>query len=414
MLSPTGGAAAARPGSRSANERAVLAALRVHDRLSRTELARLSGLPKTTVTGVVGRLLRLGVVVEHAGNGDGQGRAGRPAAGLALAGPAGRVAVFSLTHVWLRLAVAGFDGTVLARRDMPIDRPRDARRVLDAGVALLDELLTEADLSRQAITCAVVGVPAPYDRGTGVVVGRIPGAVMDAVPEIQEVLGWLRPDPAPEVAGRLGVPTVADNDANLGALGEATFGAGRGLGSLIYLKVVEGLGAGLILDGRLYRGARGLAGEFAHIQVSEDGLWCSCGGRGCLGDELGATVAGLRPAYQRPVTFTDVMRLAVLGDAGTLRIMNDAGRRIGRVLADACMVLSPDAVVVDGLLGAAGKPFLAGVREMIDRHTMTTVAETVRLVAGSLGDEAEILGAVALARSERLDEVLGGAGSLRR
>ena len=385
------------------NERAVLAALRRADRLSRADLAVQTGLPKTTVTGVVGRLLRMGIVVEHAADAVDHGRAGRPAAGLSLATPAGCVAVLSLTHVWMRVAAVGFDGVVRARRDMPIDRPRQEAWVIDQGLKLLREVIAEA--GAESVGCAVVGVPAPFEQGVGVVTGKIPDAVRQAEPELLEVLHWLHSDPAQKVGTRLGVPALADNDANLGALGEARFGAGRGIGNFIYLKVVEGLGAGLILDGRLHRGARGLAGELAHIQVRDDGQWCACGGRGCLGDALGpSVVAQVQPAYRRPVTLTDVIRLAGLGDAGTQRILSDAGRRVGRVLADACMLLSPEAIVVDGLLGGACRPFLAGIREMVDRHTTPAVAETVRVLPGSLGDQAEILGAVALVSDERLDE----------
>jgi predicted NBD/HSP70 family sugar kinase len=175
------------------------------------------------------------------------------------------------------------------------------------------------------------------------------------------------------------------------------------LDSFVYVKVVEGLGAGLVLGGQLYRGARGMAGELAHVQVRDDGPWCICGGRGCLAHSFGGFVTSfVESAYQKPLNFVDVLDLAALGEAGTRRILGDAGRQVGRVLADLCMMLCPEAIVVDGMLGAAAEAFLAGVREMIERHTPTTVAQTVRLVIGGLGDRAEILGAVALARREHL------------
>lgn len=415
MIGQTRRTADAGPEGLRSNDRAVVAALRRGGRLSRAELASLTGLPKTTVTGVVGRLLRLGVVVEHAADGTGTARSGRPAAGLALAAPAGSVAVLSLTHAGIRAAVVGFDGVIHGRRDIAVGRPRRERQVVERGLDLLGDVIAGLDPGTERVGCAVIGVAAPFEQGVGVVAGRIPDAVVESEPELQEVLHWLHSDPAPAVATRLGVPAMADNDANLGALGEASFGAGRGIGSFVYLKVVEGLGAGLILDGRLYRGARGLAGELAHIQVRDDGAWCTCGGRGCLGDGLGPSLVALQPAYQRPVTLADVIRLAGLGEAGTQRILSDAGRRIGRTLADVCMMLSPEAIVVDGMLGAAARPFLVGMREMIDRHTTSTVAETVQLLPGSLGDQAEILGAAALARDKHLDDQpLAAAGSARR
>jgi predicted NBD/HSP70 family sugar kinase len=383
-----------------------MAALRGSDRLSRAELAELTGLPKTTVAGVVGRLLHTGALVECPADGpEGPRRTGRPATALRLASAAGSVAVLSLTHGGLQVAVASFDGRLQARRDLPIGLMPAARGIVEPGLALLPDVLADAGLDAQAISCAVLSVPAPFERGRGARQWQASETAGKTAPERRALLRRLRPDPALELGLGLGVPAMADNDANLAALGETTFGIGRGLSDVVYLKIVEGVGAGLILDGRLYRGARGIAGELAHVQVDDDGPWCFCGGRGCLKGVVGPSVAAiLQPAYQRSVTLEEIVTLAEQGDAGTRRILADAGRRFGRVLADMCVVLNPEAIVVDGLLGAAAEPFLAGVREMIDRHTPAIVADDVRLLTGSLGDRAEILGAVALAGRERLDE----------
>jgi predicted NBD/HSP70 family sugar kinase len=387
------------PSGTSANERVILAALRDGAVVSRADLARSTGLPKTTVTGVIARLLRRGLVVEHGApqRSPASGR-GRPPGRVALAGPTGSVAVISLSHPTIRTGVVGYDGVIQTRRDAPLRRDEGQQRVLDRALRLLASPGDPAG-------CAVIGVPAPFQRGVGVLAGRVPEEVRTAVPELPDVFGWLTSDPVPVIAQRLGVPVTADNDANLGALGEATFGAGRGIDSFIYLKAVEGLGAGLILNGRLYRGARGLAGELAHIQVRDDGPWCACGGRGCLAHSFGGFVEPfVESAYQRPLRVRYIVGLPAAGDPGTDRFVADAGRRVGRALADTCMMLNPEAIVVDGMLAAAAQPFLAGMREMIDRHTAGPVAESVRILSGSLGDRAELLGAVALARIERLDE----------
>jgi predicted NBD/HSP70 family sugar kinase len=255
------------------------------------------------------------------------------------------------------------------------------------------------------LACVVVGVPAPFEPGTGVVTGPLPEEVRAVVPVLPEIFRCVPADPAPLVTERLGVPVAAENDAHLGALGEATFGAGRGLAHFVYVKLVEGLGAGLILDGKLYRGARNLAGELAHVQVRDDGPWCACGGRGCLAQSFGGFVTGfLDAAYPGPITFRDVLRLSAAGEAGTRRILHDVGRRVGRVLADACVLLNPEAIVVDGMLGAAAEPVLQGIREMVDRHAMSPVARAVRVVPGQLADRAELLGAVALATQQGLTD----------
>jgi predicted NBD/HSP70 family sugar kinase len=245
----------------------------------------------------------------------------------------------------------------------------------------------------------VVGVPAPFERGAGVHGGPAPEALRDG--DLGDLLGGLHADPSGPVGERLGRPATAENDANLATLGEAVFGAGRGLRDFVYVKIVEGIGAGLFLGGALYRGTRGLAGELGHVQVADDGPWCRCGGRGCLIKVIrGSAHSYVADAYRKPVDFREVLGLASAGESGTRRILADAGRRVGRVLADAATMLGPEAIVVDGALGAATGPFLAGVREMLDRHTAPVVARTVRLLGGELGDNAEILGGVALARWE--------------
>jgi predicted NBD/HSP70 family sugar kinase len=389
----------------SANERLVLAALDGGVVASRAQLSAVTGLPKTTVVGIVGRLLRRGLLIERpAGTGPAErhrGR-GRPAAGVALASPGGWVSVLALTHTTIRTAAVEWDGTVAAYRDSPMDRVRDEKRVIGRGLALLTEALAEVGLSPTQASCIVVGVPAAFEQGVGAVFGRVPDAVREAVPELTEVFGWLNSDPVPAVSERLGIPATADNDANLGALGEATFGAGRGLDDFIYVKVVEGIGAGLLLGGRLHRGARGLAGELAHVHVLDDGPWCACGSRGCLATTYGGFASVLRSAYPRPLTVSDLRELVASGELATRRITADAGRRVGRVLADVCVMLSPQAIIVDGMLGAAADSFLTGVREMIHRYTPSVTADTVQLLSGELGDRAEILGAVALARAEHL------------
>jgi predicted NBD/HSP70 family sugar kinase len=202
------------------------------------------------------------------------------------------------------------------------------------------------------------------------------------------------------------VPAFVENDANLGALGEATFGAGRGVDSFVFLKLVRRVGAGLVVGGRLHRGATGFAGELGHVHVRDDGPLCVCGGRGCLNRLLGnALVEAVQPAYDRPLTVRDVLDLAAAGEAGPRRVLGDLGRAIGRPLADFATLFNPAAVVVDRSLGPAVVDVIAGIREMLDRFAAPAAASAVSVVAGALGDDADLLGAAALARSAPTDHL---------
>src|SRR6202012_4358449 len=124
--------------------------------------------------------------------------------------------------------------------------------------------------------------------------------------------GWIGMTAEAEMRRRLEIPVMVDNDANLGALAEAAFGAGRSAGDLVYLKVSSGIGAGLILNGRLYRGAGGLAGELGHVLVDPDGIVCRCGNRGCLETVAGtgALVDGLRPTHGADFTVEAMLEAA--------------------------------------------------------------------------------------------------------
>jgi predicted NBD/HSP70 family sugar kinase len=157
-------------------------------------------------------------------------------------------------------------------------------------------------------------------------------------------------------------PIRTRNDAYLGAAGEAVFGAGRQLRDFVYLKLSQGLGAGLVLVGRQYRGG-GLAGNLGHVRVQDGGDVCVCGNRGCLETLVSAEslVRALQPAHpERALRVADLLWLSAAGDPGTLALLADAGRMIGRTLADVVTILNPAGIVGDGALGASGEPLLQG------------------------------------------------------
>jgi predicted NBD/HSP70 family sugar kinase len=374
---------------REANRLRVVDELRRHGTLSRADLARLTGLSATTMTALVAELLNSGLVVEQAlrdGDGDGErvGR-GRPPVLLRLDAAAGGALGIDFGHHHLRVAVADLSRTVLAERAMEIDVDAEARHSLDAAAELVEEVLDEAGMERRRIIGAGVGLPGPIDARTGAVGSSV-------------ILGdWVGLKPAEELARRLDVPVTVDNDANLGALGEVSSGAARGLADVIYVKVASGIGAGLVLGGRLYHGSVGLAGELGHVHVRDQGAVCRCGSRGCLETvaATGAVLAALRPAHRDDLTVHEAVALVRAGDLGAQRVFTDAGRAIGRALGDHCNLLNPSAIVVGGDLSAAGRPLLDGIRESVDRYAQPAIAASVAIIASRLGDRAQVLGALA-------------------
>jgi predicted NBD/HSP70 family sugar kinase len=175
-------------------------------------------------------------------------------------------------------------------------------------------------------------------------------------------------------------------------------GAGRGAEALLYVKHASGLGSGLVLGGRLYRGATGIAGEIGHVQAHPDGPLCRCGNRGCVETvaAAGPLLDLLRPVPGDGLTVQGVLELVRAGDVGARRVVNDAGRAVGRVVADLCNQLNFDVVVVGGELSTAGDALLDGMREAVDRYALPNAAAAVEIRPAELGARAELLGALRL------------------
>jgi predicted NBD/HSP70 family sugar kinase len=365
---------------RAVNRARIVDALRRHGAVSRSDLARLTGLSRSTVISLAGELQAHGLVVEQgqsAGERRGRGRPGvrlrlDPSAGVALGLDAGPHRV--------RVAVADLSSELLAERCVALEPGADA---LDAAAELAVAALADARLDRDHVLGACLALAAPVEHDTGAV-----GAPLTA-------RGWAGPRPGEALGKRLGTAVEVDNDANLEAVAEATLGAARGCENVVYVKVADGIGAGLILGGRLYRGASGLAGELGHVQVVDDGDLCRCGNRGCLGTVAasGPLVRALRRLHGPDLTVPALLELVAAGDPGAQRVVADGGRAIGRVLAHLCDHVNPEAIVVGGELAAAA-PLLEGIRESVDRHALPAAAEAVRVLAASLGDRAGVLGAV--------------------
>ena len=376
---------------RRLNRLRVIRALRDEGLISRADIARRTGLSRSTVSSLIADLQADGLVVERPEPGSAYGaQGGRPPILLSFDASAGAAVGVDFGHSHLRVAVSDLASTILAERTRPLDTDHDAQEGLDMAAELVVETLADAGVAREAVIGAGVGLPGPIDQVDGTVGSS---AILP---------GWIGMGAAAEMHRRLDFPVLVDNDANLGALAEAAFGAGRDAGDLVYLKVSSGIGAGLILNGRLYRGSAGLAGELGHVLVDPDGIACRCGNRGCLETvaATGALVDLLRRAHGESLTVPGMLEAARSGDAGCRRVIHDAGRALGQVVAMLLNVLNPELVVVGGDLAAAGDLLLDAMRESVARAALPETSRGAQLVAGVLGERAQVLGALALVVSE--------------
>jgi predicted NBD/HSP70 family sugar kinase len=375
---------------REGNRRRVIDALRERGVASRAELARITGLSRSTVSTIVTDLLESGLANEREGSVDGEVHAGRPPVMVALNSKAGLALGIDFGHRHLRVAVSDLSHTVLAETWRELDVDHSADEGLDTAAAFVDDVLAEAEVDRNRVIGVGMGLPAPIDRATG------------AVQASSILPGWVGVDAAAEASRRLNLPVQVENDANLGALAELVWGAGRGRSDLAYIKVSSGIGAGLISGGRLQHGVGGTAGEIGHTVLADGGPVCRCGNRGCL-ETLASSraIAQLLSASRGEVISTRrLLELSAAGDAAAQRLIGDAGRAIGIAVANLCNLLNPECVIVGGDLSGAGEVLLEPLRETARRNAIPSAGEALEVTGGVLGERAELLGALALVMHE--------------
>lgn len=383
------------PGSQSSLHRAnlerVVRAVRLAGSLTQAEIARSTGLSAATVSNIV-RELKDGGTVEVTDTSSG----GRRARSVSLSGDAGIVIGVDFGHTHLRVAVGNLAHQVLAEESAPLDVDASWQDGFDRAEALVGQLIQTIGVGLEKVIGVGLGVPGPIDVESGTLGST---AILP---------GWAGINPRQELSQRLGVPVYVDNDANLGALGELVWGSGRGVKDLAYIKVASGVGAGLVINGQIYRGPGGTAGEIGHITLDESGPVCRCGNRGCL--ETFAAARYVLPLLQSThgpeLTMERVVELAREGDPGCRRVIADVGRHVGSGVANLCNVLNPSRVVLGGSLAEAGELVLAPIRESVGRYAIPSAARQLSVLTGSLGARAEVLGALALVLSEMGDSTL--------
>jgi predicted NBD/HSP70 family sugar kinase len=380
---PSGSVAVGSPAAlRGANRTRILEALRRTGPTNQSELARITGLSRATVLNIVRELTQHGVVTIAEG-----GLGGRRTVEVSFNRHAGVVVGIDFGQRHLRMAVADLAHDVLAEQHRILQLGHNAADDVRLVSNVLDELLATAGLARSDVLAAGMGLPAPVEPVTGEV----------GLPSI--LPGWIGVHAAERVGAELRVPVVVDNDANLGAMAELTWGAAVGCTDMVYIKASTGIGAGLVIGGRLYRGAAGTAGEIGHMTIDESGPLCRCGNRGCLESYAGssALVEMLRHNHGPEITPQQLVERALDGEPGARQVLADTGRHIGIAVANLCNLVAPQLVVIGGELAQSGSVLLDPIQEMVERRSVPTAAQAAHIVTSALGDRAEVLGGVATA-----------------
>lgn len=360
----------------------LLDLIRTGQAMTRAELASRTGLARSTVSQRIEQLSHSGLIVEV---GEAPSTGGRPPSILGFNEGAGVVLAADLGATHSRIGVADLGGHVLAERREDLEIGSGPEVVLDWVDDTFRSLLDGIGRPLSDVRGLGIGVPGPVEYAEGRAVD----------PPIMP--GWHGYD----IRGRFApyeCPVLVDNDVNIMAIGEHWI-EDESPADFVFVKVGTGIGSGMILGGRIHRGAKGTAGDIGHVKIGASDVVCRCGNVGCLEAVAGggALARDLAEEGFGTKNSRDVVALVESGNRNAVRAVRDAGRAIGEVLATVVNILNPAAITIGGDVAEAGDHLLAGIREAVYQRSTALSTSELRISASALGDRAGITGAAAMA-----------------
>lgn len=374
------------------NQQLVLKAIYTSRANSRAAIAEGTGLTRPTVSQIVGELLEAGLVQEK---GQGESRGGKPPTLLRFTDDAYQIIGLHLGGHRTFGAVTDLRGRILTRAARPTDRT-GVESVLTGLDLVLDDLRAQATRPLLGIG---VSVPGLIDPRNGVV-------------RYTAYLNWRSVPLGQRLAAHCDdIPIYLDNDTNLAALGERVFGAGDGIDNMVIVMVgTAGIGAGIVVNGEIYHGAGGGAGEIGHMPIASSDVSCVCGHRGCL-EAVSSGWALVRQAREAAaahpdsalnalaapddMTLEDVRQAVEAGDPTAVALAQEVGHYLGLVVAILVSTVNPQRVIIGGSVSELGDPLFDSLRRTFGEHTLTILAEETEILPASLGTDVNILGAAA-------------------
>ncbi len=366
---------------RESNWLLVLNCVREHGMLPRAELARHTGLSRTTVGNIVDELLAEGLVWE------GDSERAIPSGGRRV------IPVHFKTDVAYILGVAigrhrlimlltDLAANIIERSEVPFPSHEGPEVCLPLLAASVRRFVQDQGVS--------------WSNVIGISIG-MPGVIRQGVAYYPTIPGWAGTNIKQAIDDLLGRSVYIDNNANLGALGESRFGNGRGVESVLYVRAGTGIGSGLVLGGGIFRGGAGSAGEIGHMVLDPHGPLCPCGNTGCLETYANKQAIIDRVRYTKPKIsdIVEVLDMAQNGDPLCTESIRIAGESIGAIVVGLVNFIGPLLIVIDGSTMRAGELLLAPIRDAVASKSLPTPRMHTRVLAGALGKNAIALGAVA-------------------
>lgn len=380
----------------------VLDLVRATGSTTRSELSRTSGLGRSVVTQRLGTLLDAGLVEEGAFAASTGGRMPRE---VRFRSGAGRLVAAHLGATGFIVGISDLAGQLLDWRSEEHSISHGPESVLGRVEAITDELLKGTGDETTPVWGIGIGLPGPVEYASGRPIS----------PPIMP--GWDGYPVRDRLASRFNAPAWVDNDVNVMALGEMKSGVAVGHADILFVKIGTGIGAGIVSRGRLHRGAQGVAGDIGHIEADpESGILCGCGQTGCLEALAGgwaiardgtamalngmSTMLSNRLSAKEIITARDVADAAGRGDPVAVKLLSQAGRRVGHVVATLISAINPSIIVFGGRVADSGDLVLAAVRQVIYARALPLATRDLRITTSALGAQGGLIGCAHLALDE--------------
>jgi len=391
---------------RKVNTSIVLNVLRLQAPISRAELAAKTRLNRSTVSNIINELIDEGLVLELDTM---ESKIGRPGIALALKPEAGAVVGAEIGVGFISVILTDFVANILWRKWIEISPSKPQIEIISEAEKLIDQALAVAQEKNLCLLGIGLGVPGLVNTRKGELL-------------FAPNLGWKNVPLRLMWNQRFHLPLYVENEANLAALGEYYFGVGREVGNLIYLSSGVGLGGGLIINGKLFKGGFGLAGEIGHIQRDPEGEMCGCGRRGCWETQVSprAVLQRVKRAIeaapdtvltkyvnddQNKLTFNLVVDCALQGEQLCLSALEEVGKNLGTGIADLANIFNPEMVVIGGAFSYGQEILLPVIEKTLSSETLPAVKEDLRVIFSEHEADACVLGAIAIVLDDILREV---------
>ena len=391
---------------RKVNTSIVLNVLRLYAPVSRAELAAKTNLNRSTVSNIINALIDEGLVLELDTM---ESKIGRPGIALALKPEAGAVVGVEIGVGFVSVILTDFVASVLWREWAEFSLSKAQIEIISEAEKLIDQAISVAKEKNLPLLGIGLGVPGMVNTQQGELL-------------FAPNLGWRNVPLRLMWNQRFHLPLFVENEANLAALGEYYFGVGREVDNLIYLSSGVGLGGGLIINGKLFKGGYGLAGEIGHIQRDPAGEMCGCGRRGCWETQVGPravlqrvkrsietdldnTLAKYVNGDLNNLTFNQVVDCALQGDQLCRSALEEVGKYLGTGIADLANIFNPEMVVIGGAFSYGREILLPVLEETLSTETLPAVKKDLRVIFSEHGADACVLGAIAVVLDDILREI---------